>query len=380
MSSPLNASTEKPNGLPNIKNEELPLTSDVSQKDPLPSTTRIILLAACLTFANVVVSMGNTGVQVMLDSISDDLDISENNLQWIYNSMQLPFVSLLTCQAKILVWTALWCIQGCFVLVAGRAADIWGRRRLFNIGMVVAAVTTLITGFMKNEIAFYIFRAMSGIGGALVASSNIGEFALSPLLSPFAAKSQSMCPAGILAENTSPGRLRSLSIGMCIAGLPLGGAIGFTVAAPLAAATRWVNGLTSIQPAYSAVTSWRSVLYLNAGLDLIPLIGVFFLARHQRETGEHIDRRIDWIGGSLFTAGSVLLFFCLSQALAESKGFGTPCTSFPLGPCSLADKYSKSQTSSAFWSWALCYWLSQLYGSITWKRGRLSRQSCASVS
>jgi hypothetical protein len=103
MSSPLNASTEKPNGLPNIKNEELPLTSDVSQKDPLPSTTRIILLAACLTFANVVVSMGNTGVQVMLDSISDDLDISENNLQWIYNSMQLPFVSLLTCQAKILV-------------------------------------------------------------------------------------------------------------------------------------------------------------------------------------------------------------------------------------------------------------------------------------
>jgi hypothetical protein len=51
----------------------------------------------------VVVSMGNTGVQVMLDSISDDLDISENNLQWIYNSMQLPFVSLLTCQAKILV-------------------------------------------------------------------------------------------------------------------------------------------------------------------------------------------------------------------------------------------------------------------------------------
>jgi MFS family permease len=70
------------------------------------------------------------------------------------------------------------------VLVAGRAADIWGRRRLFNIGMIVAAVTTLITGFMKNEIAFYIFRAMSGIGGALVASSNIGEFALSPLLSP----------------------------------------------------------------------------------------------------------------------------------------------------------------------------------------------------
>jgi hypothetical protein len=44
---------------------------------------------------------------------------------------------------------------------------------------------------------------------------------------------------GILAENTRPGRLRSLSIGICIAGSPFGGAIGFTIAAPLAAATRY---------------------------------------------------------------------------------------------------------------------------------------------
>jgi MFS family permease len=61
------------------------------------------------------------------------------------------------------------------VLFAGRAADIWGRKRLFSIGMIIASSMTLIAGFMKNEIAFYIFRAMSGIGGALLASSNIGE-------------------------------------------------------------------------------------------------------------------------------------------------------------------------------------------------------------
>jgi hypothetical protein len=61
---------------------------------------------------------------------------------------------------------------------------------------------------------------------------------------------------------------------------------------------------------------------------LIPFLGVFFLAKHRTETGEQTDRRIDWVGGLLFTAGSVLLFFCLSQALAEPKGWGTACEYF----------------------------------------------------
>jgi hypothetical protein len=140
-----------------------------------------------------------------------------------------------------------------------------------------------------------------------------------------------MCTLGILAENTAPGRLRSLSIGICIAGLPLGGTIGFTVAAPLADATRLVHpsfSHSSIVTYSLLVSSWRSVFFLVAGLDLLSLIGVFFLAKHQTETEGGNDKRIDWIGGILFTAGAVFLFFCLSQALSESKGFGTPCESF----------------------------------------------------
>ena len=66
-------------------------------------------------------------------------------------------------------------------------------------------------------------------------------------------------------------------------------------------------------------------MWLIAGLYLIPLAGVFFLAKHHREASEDNHRRIDWIGGALFTAGAVFLFFCLSQALSESQGFGTPC-------------------------------------------------------
>lgn len=63
------------------------------RKEPLPSTTKVILLAAGLTFANVVYAFGGTGVTVMLDDIAASLDIAENNLQWIFNCVQLPFVS-----------------------------------------------------------------------------------------------------------------------------------------------------------------------------------------------------------------------------------------------------------------------------------------------
>ena len=64
-----------------------------SQEGPRPTTLRVILLAIVLTFANVLNSLGNSGIQVLLDSISESLGINGNNLQWISNSMQLPFVS-----------------------------------------------------------------------------------------------------------------------------------------------------------------------------------------------------------------------------------------------------------------------------------------------
>jgi hypothetical protein len=63
------------------------------QSDDLPSTTRVILLTACLTFANMLVTIGNSGVQVLMDEIAETLHISETHLQWIVISLQLPFVS-----------------------------------------------------------------------------------------------------------------------------------------------------------------------------------------------------------------------------------------------------------------------------------------------
>jgi hypothetical protein len=58
-----------------------------------PSASRTLLLAFCLAFGNMVWSIGTNSMIVMLDSLSDSLHVTENNLQWILNSLQLPFVS-----------------------------------------------------------------------------------------------------------------------------------------------------------------------------------------------------------------------------------------------------------------------------------------------
>lgn len=65
--------------------------------DPqLVTTSKLILLAACLTFSNIVSSLLSGSVTVILDDLAADLHIEENNLQWAFNSAQLPFVSQTT--------------------------------------------------------------------------------------------------------------------------------------------------------------------------------------------------------------------------------------------------------------------------------------------
>jgi MFS family permease len=66
--------------------------------------------------------------------------------------------------------------QGCFILAAGKGADIYGRKTAFLVGESVMLISTMIAGFMRNEIAFYIFRATAGLAGALVTASNFGMY------------------------------------------------------------------------------------------------------------------------------------------------------------------------------------------------------------
>jgi MFS family permease len=105
------------------------------------------------------------------------------------------------------------------------------------LGCATFATLTLVAGFVKRQIAFCVCRAISGMACALISGSNIGAFLrmCSALINFYRTYiSSSDARTGILVENTGPDKLRSIAIGICIAGWPLGNALGFTVAGPLA--------------------------------------------------------------------------------------------------------------------------------------------------
>ncbi len=89
----------------------------------------LILVLIC--FAQFMVVLDATVVNVALPSIQKDLGLSEANLQWIVNAYTLVF--------------------GGFLLLGGRAGDLLGRKRLFLFGLVVFTTASLLDGLSSSS-------------------------------------------------------------------------------------------------------------------------------------------------------------------------------------------------------------------------------------
>ncbi|TML04739.1 MAG: MFS transporter [Actinobacteria bacterium] len=100
-------------------------------------------------------------VNVALPSIKSDLHFSQTNLQWVISAYAIMF--------------------GGVLLLGGRLADLLGRRRLFVGGLALFAVSSLLCGLAWSEGSLIAFRAVQGLGGALLAPA-----ALSLLMTTFA--------------------------------------------------------------------------------------------------------------------------------------------------------------------------------------------------
>src|SRR5881227_1550681 len=99
-------------------------------------------------------------VNVALPSIKTDLNFSQQGLQWVITAYAIFF--------------------GGVLLLGGRLADLLGRRRLFIAGVAVFAVFSLLCGLAWSEGSLIAFRALQGLGGALLAPA-----ALSILMTMF---------------------------------------------------------------------------------------------------------------------------------------------------------------------------------------------------
>jgi EmrB/QacA subfamily drug resistance transporter len=227
----------------------------------------VLTLLCVVQFIDV---LGVTIVTVALPTIGRELGLAEQELQWVASVYALSF--------------------GSFLLLAGRAADLYGRRRLFAVGLALFTVASLACGLASSPAMLLGARTLQGLGAAAAVPA-----ALSLLTTTF--------PEG-------PERARAL--GLWTAAAAGGGVSGFFLGGVLTGALGW---------------QWIFLINVPVGALVLALTPILLLESREQGAG----RRLDVAGAVTGTAGLVLLVYGCSRA--EQAGLATPAT---LGALALA--------------------------------------------
>ena len=231
--------------------------NNVSRTDHRWSALALIVTAQFMVILDVAI------VNVALPSIKTDLDFSQANLQWVISAYAIMF--------------------GGVLLLGGRLADLLGRRRLFIAGLVLFSVSSLLCGLAWSEASLIGFRALQGLGGALLAPA-----ALSLLTTMFA-----------------EGRERNLALGIYGAASGSGAAVGVLLGGVL-----------------TSYLSWSWVFFINVPVGIAAIVLTPVLLPVGRANLEH--RHFDVRGAATITAGLMLLVYATTRA--ASHGWGAPGT------------------------------------------------------
>lgn len=113
---------------------------------PREASRWLVLILVC--FAQFMVVVDATVVNVALPSIQADLGFSASDLPWVVNAYTLVF--------------------GGFLLLGGRAADLLGRKRLFLAGVGLFTVASALNGLAESQGMLVAARALQGLGAAMV--------------------------------------------------------------------------------------------------------------------------------------------------------------------------------------------------------------------
>ena len=224
----------------------------------------------------------STIVNVAIPSIINDIGITSTQAQWVQEIYTLVFAALL--------------------LVGGRLADQYGRRRLFLLGTVIFAGASVLAALAGDGTQLIAARAVQGLGGAL------------------------MLPTSLSLLNANfRGRDRGVAFGIW------GATIGGTAAlGPLLGG--WLT--TSY--------SWRWAFGINIPLGLLVIVGLLLLVPESKDPSG--QRGADWFGAVLSAIGFGGIVF----GLIEGRTYGWLATTKPLTIGSWSWPWSVSPVPVAF--------------------------------
>ncbi len=218
---------------------------------------RAILIIACV--AQFMVVLDVTIVNISLPSMREALHLTPAGQQWIINAYTLVF--------------------GGFLLLGGRAADLYGRRRVFLFGLALFSGASLVGGLASSGEVLIIARAVQGLGAAVLAPAT-----LSSLTTTFA---------------EGPARTRALTAWSTTAAT--GGAFGTVL-----------GGVITDQ------LNWRWVLFVNVPIGIALFATALRYLHLPQDRGPR--RSLDLPGSVTITAGLAMLIYAFVTTDAHPWG------------------------------------------------------------
>jgi EmrB/QacA subfamily drug resistance transporter len=196
-----------------------------------------------------------TIVNVALPDIQRALNSNFSDLQWIVDAYALTLAA--------------------FLLTAGSLADMYGRRLLYLIGLVIFTCASVLCGFATSTLMLQLARALQGVGGAIMFAVSLA-----------------------LLAHSFRGKDRGVAFGVWGAVTGLAVAIG-----PL------LGGILT------SGISWRWIFFVNAPIGIVAvIIGITKVTESRAAKAS----RPDWLGFALFTVALSSLVYGLIESSQRS--------------------------------------------------------------
>jgi EmrB/QacA subfamily drug resistance transporter len=224
-----------------------------------PSRLERGALIAAASIAQLMVVLDVTIINVALPQMRTALHMSASGQQWVINAYTLTFAG--------------------FLMLGGRAADLFGRRRTFLIGLAGFTLFSLLGGLAQTGGELIAARAAQGVGGAILAPAS-----LSLLTATFTDHHDRRRALGIWSATAASG---------AGAGLLLGGVL-------------------------TDLLSWRWDLFVNVPIGVALIVGS--LLSLKESTGQLRSRSLDVAGSVTLTGGVAILVYGIVSTSTYSWG------------------------------------------------------------
>jgi EmrB/QacA subfamily drug resistance transporter len=214
------------------------------------------LILAYLCIAGFMTFLDVSIVNVALPTIEDKLHISPTELPYVITTYGM--------------------LLGGFLLLCGRLADTFGRRRMLQTGLTLFALSSLVAGVSQNVVMLIASRGAQGLGAAFIATSALS----------------------LLTNNFEEGAARNKALGVWGALSGLAAVVGVTL-----------GGVLTDGP------GWRWIFFINVPIGIIGALIAPMIVGESRAPQR--SSSFDIAGAISLTAGLVILIFTLGQTVSD---------------------------------------------------------------